>query len=121
VTGRAASFFTKDLQANAGNLRESISGSRVAVIGAAGSIGSSVVKTVLRFEPAAVSLIDLSENNLVEPDSMPGKESLKAFIHFCRQAKTDPRVTKEDYVRAMLKIVPTLQHVETGKNLDQKM
>jgi len=66
VTGRLASFFSEDLQGNAECMLDSISGSRVAVIGAAGSIGSSVVKTVLRFKPAAISLIDLSENNLVE-------------------------------------------------------
>jgi len=66
VTGRSASFFSKDLQANAASMHDSISDSRVAIIGAAGSIGSSVVKTVLRFKPAAICLIDLSENNLVE-------------------------------------------------------
>jgi nucleoside-diphosphate-sugar epimerase len=43
------------------------------------------------------------------------------FIAFCRAAKTDPKVAKEDYVHAMLKIVPTLRHMETGRNLDQKM
>jgi len=66
VTGRSASFFSGDLQANATSMHASISGSRVAIIGAAGSIGSSVVKSVLRFKPAAICLIDLSENNLVE-------------------------------------------------------
>ena len=48
-------------------------------------------------------------------------EPIEAFVRFCRNAKSDPQVTKEDYVRAMLKIVPALQHIETGKNLDQKM
>jgi FlaA1/EpsC-like NDP-sugar epimerase len=46
---------------------------------------------------------------------------VEEFIEFCRGAKIDPNITKEDYVRAMLKIVPTLRHVETGRNLDQKM
>ena len=66
ITERKVSFFSEDLRANADSMLESISGSRIAVIGAAGSIGSSVVKTMLRFKPAAISLIDLSENNLVE-------------------------------------------------------
>lgn len=35
-------------------------------VGVAGSIGSSVVKTILRFKPHALSLVDLNENNLVE-------------------------------------------------------
>jgi len=66
VTGRSVSFFSDDLSANAKFMLERISGSRVAIVGAAGSIGSSVVKAVLQFKPTALSLIDLSENNLVE-------------------------------------------------------
>ncbi|MGE4285561.1 MAG: polysaccharide biosynthesis protein [Phycisphaerae bacterium] len=66
ITGRKESFFAGDIQANAKELAGAIGGSRIAVIGAAGSIGSSVVKTLLRFNPSAVSLIDISENNLVE-------------------------------------------------------
>ncbi len=46
---------------------------------------------------------------------------LKEFLEFSRVAKTDPNITKEDYVRAMLRVVPTLHHVETGRSLDQKM
>ena len=48
-------------------------------------------------------------------------EQLADFLNFVRQAKTDASVTKADYVREIRKIVPTLQHQETGKNLDQKM
>jgi FlaA1/EpsC-like NDP-sugar epimerase len=66
VTGRATSFFSEDLQANADTVCESVSDSRVAIIGAAGSIGSAVVKTILHFRPTALSLIDINENNLVE-------------------------------------------------------
>lgn len=35
-------------------------------VGAAGSIGSSVVKTIISFKPQALSILDLNENNLVE-------------------------------------------------------
>lgn len=66
VLGRDESLFAEDLAANASALKECICGSRVAVIGAAGSIGSAAVKTILQFTPEAISLIDLSENNLVE-------------------------------------------------------
>jgi FlaA1/EpsC-like NDP-sugar epimerase len=48
-------------------------------------------------------------------------EVLDAFVQFCRDAKTDSRITKNDYVEAMLRIVPALRHVETGKTLDNKM
>jgi FlaA1/EpsC-like NDP-sugar epimerase len=66
IIGRDESLFAADLAANADALNACISGARVAIVGAAGSIGSAVVQTTLRFKPAAVSLIDLSENNLVE-------------------------------------------------------
>lgn len=66
VTQRSDSLFDADMYANEALLRERINGSRIAIVGAAGSIGSSVVKTLLRFKPSALSLIDLDENDLVE-------------------------------------------------------
>ncbi|AQQ09146.1 UDP-N-acetyl-alpha-D-glucosamine C6 dehydratase [Sedimentisphaera cyanobacteriorum] len=66
ITGRRSSFFAQDIEANSAELLNVIKGSRIAVVGAAGSIGSWVVKTLLRFEPEAISLVDISENNLVE-------------------------------------------------------
>jgi FlaA1/EpsC-like NDP-sugar epimerase len=66
ATGRKESLFAKDVETNRRLLEENIRGSRVAVIGAAGSIGFSVVKNLLRFNPKGIALIDLSENNLVE-------------------------------------------------------
>jgi FlaA1/EpsC-like NDP-sugar epimerase len=66
VTGRDKSLYEEDLIGNEGTLRELLHGSRVVIIGAAGSIGAAVVKTVLRFSPRTLALTDLSENNLVE-------------------------------------------------------
>ncbi len=66
ATGRKHSAFAEDLEDNRALLYERIRGSRIAIIGAAGSIGFSVVRSVLEFEPAGITLIDLSENNLVE-------------------------------------------------------
>lgn len=66
ITGRSESCFRDDLEANAAAIKANVEGRRIAVIGAAGSIGASVVKSVLRFEPRALALIDISENNLVE-------------------------------------------------------
>lgn len=66
ITGRKESYFATDIENNSSELLEKIDGSRIAIVGAAGSIGSSVVRTLLRFKPSALSLIDLSENNLVE-------------------------------------------------------
>ncbi len=66
ATGRAVSCFSEAVDGHRDALRAAISGKRVAIIGAAGSIGFSVVKCFLEFQPGAISLIDLSENNLVE-------------------------------------------------------
>ena len=66
VTGRRETLFAEDVRAGNQGLLDALERSRVAVVGAAGSIGAAVVKTLLRFQPAALSLIDLSENNLVE-------------------------------------------------------
>jgi len=59
-------LFTEDVRAHEKALLGAFRGSRVAVVGAAGSIGSAVVRTLLPFRPQGLSLIDLSENNLVE-------------------------------------------------------
>ena len=66
ITGRTESLFAEDLRAHAREVSDAFRGARVAVVGAAGSIGAAVVKTLLRFQPRGLSLIDLSENNLVE-------------------------------------------------------
>lgn len=66
VTARPSSMFTADIQANKEKLTTEIKGKKVCVIGGAGSIGSSFIKAVLRFEPASVVVIDLNENGLAE-------------------------------------------------------
>jgi len=66
ATGRTKSIFYEDMNESRDELSQKIKGSRIAIIGAAGSIGASVVKQVLHFEPGSLELFDLSENNLVE-------------------------------------------------------
>jgi FlaA1/EpsC-like NDP-sugar epimerase len=66
VTLRPVSMFEADIQANANTLTCEIKGKKVCVIGGAGSIGSSFIKAVLRFEPAMVVVVDLNENGLAE-------------------------------------------------------
>lgn len=62
VTFRPTSMFEADIQANSQQLTAEIKGKSVCVIGGAGSIGSSFIKAVLRFEPASVIVVDLNEN-----------------------------------------------------------
>lgn len=66
VTFRPISMFANDIEANKEKLTEEIKGKKVCVIGGAGSIGSSFIKAVLRFEPKSVVVVDLNENGLAE-------------------------------------------------------
>ena len=66
VTFRPISMFAADIEANKEKLTEEIKGKKVCVIGGAGSIGSSFIKAVLRFEPKSVVVVDLNENGLAE-------------------------------------------------------
>ena len=66
VTFRPQSMFLKDIEANSERLIQEIKDKKVCVIGGAGSIGSSFIKAVLRFEPKSVVVVDLNENGLAE-------------------------------------------------------
>ena len=66
VTKRPVSMFAADIEANKETLSKEIKDKKVCVIGGAGSIGSSFIKAVLRFEPASVVVVDLNENGLAE-------------------------------------------------------
>ena len=66
VTKRSISMFVADIKANKEALAREIKDKKVCVIGGAGSIGSSFIKAVLRFEPRSVVVVDLNENGLAE-------------------------------------------------------
>ena len=66
VTKRPVSMFAPDIEANKEKLTQEIKDKKVCVIGGAGSIGSSFIKAVLRFEPKSVVVVDLNENGLAE-------------------------------------------------------
>ena len=66
VTKRPVSMFAADIEANKETLTREIKDKKVCVIGGAGSIGSSFIKAILRFEPKSVVVVDLNENGLAE-------------------------------------------------------
>jgi len=66
LIGREHIMFAEDIAAHEKTLSQAIAGSRVLVFGGAGSIGKEVVFQLFRRNPAALHVIDISENNLVE-------------------------------------------------------
>lgn len=66
VTKREESMFLQDIEENGSVLTEKIQGKTVLVIGGAGSIGSSFIKAILPFKPAALVVVDTNENALAE-------------------------------------------------------
>ncbi|MFB4202407.1 UDP-N-acetyl-alpha-D-glucosamine C6 dehydratase [wastewater metagenome] len=66
LIGREAPLFDEDLTRYRSELAERVAGGRFLVIGGAGTIGQAVVREVFRRNPAALDVVDISENNLVE-------------------------------------------------------
>ncbi|MDE7418957.1 MAG: UDP-N-acetylglucosamine 4,6-dehydratase [Muribaculaceae bacterium] len=66
VIERQESLFLPDIESNKDYLSEEIRGKSVLVIGGAGSIGSSFIRALLRFEPSKLVVVDLNENGLAE-------------------------------------------------------
>lgn len=66
VTKRPSSMFLPDIEANREELTRRIRDKSVLVIGGAGSIGSSFIKAILPFRPAALVVVDTNENALAE-------------------------------------------------------
>jgi FlaA1/EpsC-like NDP-sugar epimerase len=66
TTGRTTSLFAEDVKARDADLRSAFTGRRILVTGGAGSIGSATLELIFQYNPAAVHVIDLAENGLVE-------------------------------------------------------
>jgi FlaA1/EpsC-like NDP-sugar epimerase len=66
ILKRSESMFAADLADHRSGINASVSGARIMVIGAAGSIGSAFVRQLAPYGPEALHLVDISENNLVE-------------------------------------------------------
>lgn len=66
VVKRTDSMFLPDIEKNHDQLSKKISDKSILVIGGAGSIGSSFIKTILPFKPKALVVVDTNENALAE-------------------------------------------------------
>jgi FlaA1/EpsC-like NDP-sugar epimerase len=59
-------MFEKDILANEKQLNLRVNNKSVLVIGGAGTIGSSYIKSILRFRPKSIVVVDINENGLTE-------------------------------------------------------
>ncbi|MGI8895432.1 MAG: polysaccharide biosynthesis protein, partial [Casimicrobiaceae bacterium] len=66
IVGRAASLFASDMDAERPKIDAMFRGARVLVVGGGGSIGAITVRLLLDYRPAAIHVVDLSENYLAE-------------------------------------------------------
>ncbi len=66
ITLRQESLFLNDIVANKDKLSAAIAHKSVLVIGGAGTIGSSFIKAILKFEPSRLFVVDTNENGLTE-------------------------------------------------------
>ena len=67
VTGRRESLFAGDVAKAQQELRATLDGKRMLLVGAAGSIGSATLMELLKVAtPSAVAVLDPNENNLAE-------------------------------------------------------
>jgi FlaA1/EpsC-like NDP-sugar epimerase len=66
VTKRANSLLRDDLLKYNSELESRINGKRVLVIGGAGTIGSSYIKAILKFNISKLVVVDINENGLTE-------------------------------------------------------
>ena len=66
VTKRPESLFAADLQAHHAAVHQEVHSRSVLVIGGAGTIGSSFIKALLRYQPGKLVVVDINENGLTE-------------------------------------------------------
>ena len=64
VTKRSKSLLADDFAKYTSELNNRINGKKVLVIGGAGTIGSSYIKAILKFNIAKLVVVDINENGL---------------------------------------------------------
>ena len=114
-------LFDADVNLSKEILVNLISKSNILVIGAAGTIGKSTVKEIIKFFPKKIHAVDISENNIVElvrdvrSSSDFSQTDFKTFALDCGSKEFAYLVNKEgpyDYVLNL----SALKHVRSEKD-----
>lgn len=66
ITNRQESLFAEDLKKYANPISKEVTGKSILVIGGAGTIGSSFIKAILKYNPSKLVVVDYNENGLTE-------------------------------------------------------
>jgi FlaA1/EpsC-like NDP-sugar epimerase len=66
LLGRHEPLFDQDISQHESALRDTLANARCLVIGGAGTIGKAVTRELFKRDPAALHVVDISENNMVE-------------------------------------------------------
>ena len=66
AVGRSESIYSADLENHEKELIDQIKGSRILVIGGAGSIGSNTIDTLSKYKPKSLHVVDQNENGLAD-------------------------------------------------------
>lgn len=66
LLGRHEPLFDQDISQHECVLRDMLANARCLVIGGAGTIGQAVTRELFKRDPAALHVVDISENNMVE-------------------------------------------------------
>jgi len=66
IIHRSQSMFASDIDANKILLEQQIENRKILVIGGAGTIGASYIRSILPFKPSNLTVVDISENGLTE-------------------------------------------------------
>ena len=66
VTRRDRSYFAADIEGQTDHISAKLRGRRVLVVGGGGSIGSATTMLIAKYMPAAIHVVDISENYLAE-------------------------------------------------------
>ncbi len=66
LLGRQEPLFDEDIAQHETALRDMLANARCLVIGGAGTIGQAVTRELFKRDPAALHVVDISENNMVE-------------------------------------------------------